>query len=498
MSGWIAHMPAELSSGLLVVLGFAGLSYTVALQAVTLLVSAAAAVSLARLGPSRRSGRLAELRRSADPIPVTVVVPAYNEGPVIVAAVTSLLALDYPALQIVVVNDGSTDDTLERLVTAFGLLPTQLPPEAFAALSGRPVRAVWEPGTSGVPVRVMDKEAGGSKADAVNVGVSLVDTPLVVVCDGDGLVEPDALARAVVALRDHPGDPVAVGGTILPVNDCEVIAGQVVRPRVPRNFLAACQLLEYLRSFVLSRAGMGALASVTLVSGAFGLFKTEEVRRIGGFAVGHLGEDLDITIRLAKRAMDDGREMRGGPVLQVPEAVLWTEVPETLRVLGRQRIRWHRGLIACLRDHRRLIGNPRYRGFGLLGMTYLTAFELLAPLMEAMGYVAVVVAAATGVLDPVVAAAIVGIALLAGWLTTGVAIYLQERRFARYGDAGDLARLLLVALAEPFLYRPLTLWWRLRALAPGREQWGDMPRKGFAREEPLMTAKRSVADQTLR
>ncbi|TQN44271.1 cellulose synthase/poly-beta-1,6-N-acetylglucosamine synthase-like glycosyltransferase [Blastococcus colisei] len=472
-------MLAELSTELLVVLGVAGLGYTVALQAVMLLLSASAAVSLARLGPSRRSGRLAELRRTADPAPVTVVVPAYNEGPVIVPAVTSLLALDYPALQVVVVNDGSTDDTLERLVTAFDLLPTQLPPEAFAALPGRPVRAVWQPCRRGIPLRVVDKEAGGSKADAINVGVSLADTPLIVVGDGDGLVEPQALARAVAALRDHRGDPVAVGGTILPVNDCEVSAGQVVRPRVPRNFLAACQLLEYLRSFVVGKAGMGALASVTLVSGAFGLFRTEELRRVGGFAVGHLGEDLDITIRLVQQAMDAGRDMPGGPVLQVPEAVLWTEVPETLRVLGRQRIRWHRGLITCLRDHWRLIGNPRYRGFGLLGMTYLTAFELLAPLMEAIGYLTLVAAAATGALDLVVAAAVAGCALLAGWLTTGVAVYLQERRFGRYRDTADLARLFLVALAEPFLYRPLTLWWRLRALAPGSTQWGAMPRKGF-------------------
>ena len=477
-------MLADRLSGLLVASAAVGLGYTVVLQAIMLFVSASAALSLARLGPARRAGRLAELRRTADPLPVTVVVPAYNEGPVIVPAITSLLALDYPALQVVVVNDGSTDDTLERLVAAFDLLPVHLPPEAFAALPGRPVRAVWEPVGGVLPLRVLDKEAGGSKADAVNVGVSVVDTPLVVVGDGDGLVEPDALARACVALRDHPGDPVAVGGTILPVNDCVVVNGQVVRPRVPRNFLAACQLLEYLRSFLVSRAGMGALASVTMVSGAFGLFRTDEVRRVGGFTVGHLGEDLDITIRLAQQALDGGRSVGGGPVLQVPEAVLWTEVPETLQVLGRQRMRWHRGLVRCLREHRRLIGNPRYRGFGMFGLTYLTAFELVAPVMETVGYLTLVVAGLTGHLDPVVAAAMAGCAVLAGWLTTAVAVYLQERRFGRYGARGDLARLLLVALAEPFVYRPITLWWRMRALVPGTEQWGAMPRKGFATTAP--------------
>lgn len=478
-------MPADLVATVLVGCAVAGLAYTVALQVVMLVLSSSAAVSLARLGPARRSGRLAELRRTAEPIPVTVVVPAYNEAPVIVPAVTSLLALDYPSLQVVVVNDGSTDDTLERLVDAFDLLPVQLPPEAFAALPGRPVRAVWEPARGALPVRVLDKEAGGSKADAVNVGLSVVSTPLVVVGDGDGLVEPDALARAVAALRDHRGDPVAVGGTILPVNDCVVSAGQVVRPRVPRSFLAACQLLEYLRSFLVGRAGMGALASVTIVSGAFGLFRTDEVHRVGGFAVGHLGEDLDMTIRLARQAIESGRAVRGGPVLQVPEAVLWTEVPETLEVLGRQRVRWHRGLLRCLRDHRGLIGNARYGGFGMFGLTYLAAFEVLAPLMEALGYVTVLLAGATGSLDPVVAAAMFGCTVLAGWLTTAVAVYLQERRFGRYRDRGDLVRLLLVAIAEPFLYRPLTLWWRLRALLPGRDQWGAMPRKGFAEAVPV-------------
>ena len=150
------------------------------------------------------------------------------------------------------------------------------------------------------------------------------------------------------------------------------------------------------------------------------------------------------------------------------------------QVLGRQRMRWHRGLVRCLQEHRRLIGNPRYRGFGMFGLTYLAAFELLAPVMEVLGYLTLVLAGLTGALDPVVAAAMGGCVVLAGWLTTAVAVYLQERRFGRYGSTGDLRRLLLVALAEPFLYRPLTLWWRMRAFAPGTNQWGHMPRKGFA------------------
>lgn len=477
-------MPADLFAVLrpwLLLTAGIGLGYTVVLQLCTAAFAASAALSLARLRPSRREGRLAELRRSADPVPVTVVVPAYNEGPVIVHSVNALLALDYPSLEVIVVNDGSRDETLANLVEAYDLLPLHLPAEAFAALPGKPVRAVWVPRGGRLPLRVVDKEAGGSKADAINVGMSLVETPLVFVGDADGMVESDALARAVAALRDHRGHALAVGGTILPANDCVIRGGRIVEPRVPRNFLAACQLLEYLRSFLLGRAGMGALASVTLVSGAFGVFHTQDVLAVGGYTVGHLGEDLDLTIRLARHAHDRGLPLRGGPVLQVPESVLWTQVPDTLATLRRQRIRWHRGLVRCMREHRSLIGNPRYRAFGLLGMTYLAAFEFLSPVMEAVGYVSLAVAAVAGVSDLPLIGALALVAVSSGWLVSGLAIYLQERRFGRYGGMGELLRLLLVALVEPLLYRPLTLVWRLRAmLTAGRGHWGEMPRKEFA------------------
>lgn len=455
-----------------------GAIYTVALQ-LTLATLAVTAIGHLRSHSSAlRPGQLHTLHSSTPQPGVSVVVPAHNEGPVIVPTVRGLLASDYRDLEVIVVDDGSTDDTLECLINAFHLAPVDLPAEDHASLPSKHIRSEWRP-LGDLRLRVISKDAGGCKADAVNAGVALATQPLLLVLDGDGLLDKVAISRAVSAFLEAGDDVVAVGGTILPVNDCTVTDITVTQARVPRGFIAACQLLEYLRAFVIGRTGLARMSAVTLVSGAFGLFRTDMIRAVGGYTVGHLGEDLDITLRLLRWATEHRPETRPR-VLQVPEAILWTEVPSTWAVLKRQRVRWHRGLVQALREHRDMIGRPKWRGVGLVGMPQLVLFEFLAPLVQGIGMLTMVVVVALGLFDPVLGGALVAAVMASGMVATVTAIWCEERNLRRYLSTADLLRLIGVALAEQMVYLPVTVVWRLKAtFMRGPAVWGEMTRAGF-------------------
>jgi cellulose synthase/poly-beta-1,6-N-acetylglucosamine synthase-like glycosyltransferase len=453
------------------------LAYTILLQLAYFVMVVLSQRELAKDRPATRAPRRTELLTSADPVGVSIVMPAYNEAANIVESVRAMQQINYPLFEVIVVNDGSKDDTLRRLVEAFDLFPVETGPAPFPELTTNPVRGVWMPANQSLALRVIDKEAGGTKAFAVNAGVSAARHAYVVVCDGDSLVSPDAVAMVMAEITTRDG-VLGAGGTVLPVNDSLVSNGRVTEPRVPRNFLAACQLGEYLRSFVIGRAAFSATDSIALISGAFGVFRRADVLRVGGYKPGHLGEDLDLTVRLQRRAVSEGRPVG---LIQVPEAILWTEVPESLSVLRRQRVRWQRGLVQVIREHGRTVGNPAYGRFGTLGMSYLFLFELVAPVVEAIGYVTVLLAAMLGVLDLATAGALVGLALLAGFANTALAVFFADSRFKLYRNRGDMLRMLLVGIGEQFGFRQLTVWWRVKALLsrPKAHAWGEMTRRGY-------------------
>lgn len=476
-SGWVT-IPDWLT---VVITGWFAVSaaYTVALQVTMAALAVAAHANLRAHRPELRPGRAHTLAADLHLPGVSVIVPAHNEGPVIVPTVRALLSSDYPNLELIVVNDGSTDDTLAHLIDAFTLAPVTLPDEDHDCLRTATVHGEYRP-LGGPRLRVLNKDAGGCKADAANAGVAAATQPLLLVVDGDGLLDRHAISRAVAAFREAGPGAVAAGGTILPVNDCHVDGSAVTRARVPRKFVAACQLLEYLRSFVIGRAGLAQMGAVSLVSGAFGLFRTADVRAVGGFTVGHLGEDLDLTIRLLRWATVNrpGYQAR---VVQVPDAVLWTEVPSTWKVLRNQRIRWHRGLVQALREHTDMIGRPRWGGVGLIGMPQLAVFELAAPLVQAAGVACTALLLALGVFDPVLGSALIGASLLAGLLSTSAALWCEEVSLRHYLAPRDVGRLIAVAMAEQLVYQPVTVWWRVKATFMGGRPvvWGEMTRTGF-------------------
>ena len=406
--------------------------------------------------------------------PITILVPAYNESATIEASVTAILTLEYRNFEVIVVNDGSKDDTMERLGHAFDLF--EIPRTYPDTIPSAPVRAVYR-SRARTRLMVIDKENGG-KADSLNAAINASRFPLVIAVDADTLIEPDALLRLTRPFL--LGRKIAaVGGTVRVANSCTVKDGRVADARVPRRFLPGIQVVEYLRAFLFGRLGWNRLGGSLVISGAFGLFRKEYLLAIGGYRLESIVEDMDLVIRLHRYLR---RQKVPYEISFIPDPVAWTEVPESGRILGRQRERWHRGLIAAVWEYRGMLFNPRYGRVGLVAVPFFALGEMLAPLIEVLGYVVTIAGLAYGVINVSFALLFLLVAWGYGMLLSLWAVGLEEASFQRYRRVGDLARLLLFATLETFGYRQRTVWWRLKAFATvwrRRQVWGEMVRKGF-------------------
>ena len=405
---------------------------------------------------------------------VSILVPAHNEAVTIVDSLRSLLTLRYPFFEVVLVNDGSTDDTLQRLIDAYDLY--EVPPAVMRRLRTQRVRSYYRSRTW-TKLLVVDKMNGG-KADALNVALDAARFPYALACDADTLIEPDALLRlARPFLFDQK--IAAVGGTIRVVNSCTVEDGRVTDARVDSRWLPGLQTVEYLRGFLFGRLGWNLLGGNLIISGAFGLFRRDYLTEILGYASSTVTEDFELIVRLQRYLKEKSIKAK---VAFVPDPVAWTEVPSSITVLGRQRERWHRGLIATLVAHRKLILNPRYGATGLIAMPYFLFGEMLAPVVEAAGLVLTVVGTMFGLLAPKFALAFFLVAYVYGTVLSLAAILMEEASFHRYRRSSDTLRLVLFAILEPFGYRQITVWFRLRAFVRyfrGDHSWGRMKREGF-------------------
>jgi cellulose synthase/poly-beta-1,6-N-acetylglucosamine synthase-like glycosyltransferase len=406
--------------------------------------------------------------------PVAILVPAYNESVSIVASVSALLNLQYRTYEVVVVNDGSLDGTLDVLREAFDLY--EVPPAMPIVLHTARVRGYYR--SRGHPrLLVIDKENGG-KADALNAAVNAARWPYVIAVDADTLIERDALLRMMRPFM--LGERVAAaGGTIRVANGCRMEAYRVAEARVPRAFLPGVQVVEYLRAFLFGRLGWNRLGGNLIISGAFGMFSRRHLLEIRGYRTGSVVEDLDLVIRLRRYLRDRGSS---DFMPFIPDPVAWTEVPEDTRTLSRQRERWHKGLIASMWTHRGMLFNPRYGRLGMLAMPFFCFGEMLAPVVELVGYIVTAVGVGAGLIDWPFAQLFFLMAWGYGMTLSLWAVALEEVSFRRYRRLGDLARLLLYAALENCGYRQWTVVWRLRAfwaVFRDRRGWGEMVRRGF-------------------
>jgi cellulose synthase/poly-beta-1,6-N-acetylglucosamine synthase-like glycosyltransferase len=406
--------------------------------------------------------------------PMTLICPVYNEEAGVVHSVNSLISLRYPEFQVVVVNDGSKDATLEKLIEAFRLRPSQRVLRQL--LPTKEVRDIYE--SAYVPNLVVVDKANGGKADALNCGINLARYPLVCCMDGDSLLENDSLLRIARPFLDRP-DLVASGGVIRPLNGCRVTAMGIRGIHLPDSWLARFQVVEYLRAFLFGRVGLASLDTMFIVSGAFGVFRKDLIVEAGGFETATIGEDFELVVRLHRHLREAKRPYH---ITLVPDPVCWTEVPENLGVLGRQRNRWQRGLLETLWKHRRMWFNPKYGRVGLFSMPYFIFFEALSPLIEVTGYVVFVWYLWHHSINSTFAILFINVALLLGVLNSVVSVVLQEISGHRYQGFKAWSLLLVAAVAENFGYRQMTVWWRLRGTIDwllGKEDWGHMERKGI-------------------
>lgn len=407
--------------------------------------------------------------------PISVIVPAYNEEKTIVETVRSLLMLNYGEFEILVVNDGSDDATLEVLTKAFDLRRTDRVYKR--ALETSPVRAIYG-SLAHANIAVVDKERGG-KSDSLNAGINVSRYPLFCSIDADSLIEDNALLRVVKPFLEAPLETVAAGGIVRIANGCEVRDGRVTRIELPDRPLAIFQVVEYLRAFLSGRVGWSVMQSLLIISGAFGLYKKREVIEVGGYTGATDTEDLELVVRLHELMRSKEKPYR---IVFVPDPVCWTEAPETLRVLARQRNRWHRGLLQTLWLHKKMMFNPKYGSVGMLGFPYAAFFELFGPFVEVLGYVSIFASFLLGILDVEFFLLFLAVAIVYGTLLSVAAVLLEEISFRRYPGWLDLSKLLFYGFLENLGYRQMLSLFKVKAFGDAirnRRAWGRMERRGF-------------------
>ncbi len=448
------------------------LLYFTALTSIYLLLNLISLVTALRYKNYRVLDELGILYSGLE-IPITLIAPAYNEEATIASSVRSLLQLNYQEYEVVVVNDGSRDNTLKVLIEEFGLEPF---PEAYRIrIQTQPVRAIYY--SRRYPqLRVVDKENGG-KADALNAGINCARYPLFCGMDADSILPRGSLLRIVRPFMEDP-NTVAVGGVIRIINGSQVREGHLVKIALPRNWLALFQIIEYLRSFLFGRMGWQPLNAVLIISGAFGLFRTETVIAVGGYRSDTVGEDMELVVRMHRVLSGENRPYR---VHFIPDPICWTEAPEDLRTLKNQRIRWQRGVADSLWFNRGLLFSRRSGAAGWLAYPFLFFFELFGPFIELMALVLVILAYFLNLLDSKAAIAFLVLAFGSGLLLSSAALFLEELFYRTYRRRyGDLLTLFLALIAENFGYRQLNSYWRMlglfRWLFGKRASWGKMRR----------------------
>jgi cellulose synthase/poly-beta-1,6-N-acetylglucosamine synthase-like glycosyltransferase len=421
---------------------------------------------------------LPQVFTSLDP-GISILVPAYNEETTITSSIRSMFQLTYSNFEIIVINDGSKDRTLEVLKHEFSLLP--FPEARREGLTTKPVRGVYR-SVRYPNLRVIDKENGG-KADSLNAGINAAHHPLFCGVDADSILTRDSLQRVVKPFLDHP-DTVATGGTVRVANGCEITDGFLTKVGLPGNIWALFQVVEYLRAFLFGRLGWSRLNAMLIISGAFGLFKTEVVMAVGGYRGNTIGEDMELVVRIHRLLRQQGKTYR---IEFVPEPVCWTEAPEDMKTLKNQRIRWQRGLSESLSSNWGLMFSRNGGRPGWLAFPFMVLFEWLGPLVELSGYLFMFVAFFLGLISWQAFTVFLFMAIGLGILLSASGLLLEEISFHTYPRFRNLALLSLIVVMENFGYRQLNTWWRLLGLyrwATQREAiWGEMTRKGVGQQQ---------------
>ena len=410
---------------------------------------------------------------------IAILAPAYNESLSIVDNIRSLLSLHYNRYEIIIINDGSKDDCLQRMIDAYDLVQVDQAP--VDDLKHKPVRGVYKSTNPAYrKLMVVDKENGG-KADALNVGISYASADLVACIDVDCVIEDDALLRLVKPyLAETKRKVVAVGGVVRIANDCEIREGRLIKVELAKKWLPTFQTLEYIRAFLLGRMAWGHLDGLLLISGAFGLFDRKLVVEVGGYYTHTVGEDMELVVRLRRHMADKGEPYT---VAYVPDPLCWTEAPESWKTFVKQRNRWTRGTIETLQLHKGVAFRKKYGLIGMLSYPFWMLYEWLAPIIEFLGILYFAVLALLGWTNWSHFWLLLGVVYFYAVFISWLSLYLEETSYREYTRGRALGKLMLAAILEPLIYHPVTVWAAIKGnwdkFVRRNNSWGEQVRKGF-------------------
>ncbi|MED1915843.1 glycosyltransferase [Bacillus thuringiensis] len=409
--------------------------------------------------------------------PISILVPAYNEELTIIENVRSLLSLNYPRYEVLVVNDGSKDDTLQVMINEFSLVYSEHMP-VQPLLHTSKIRGIYH--NPAFPnLYLIDKENGG-KADSLNAGINLSHYPLIASIDADSLLEKDALIRIAKVYMENPDETVAIGGDIRIANGCKIEDGVVKDIRLPDKFLPMMQSVEYLKAFLGGRIGWSAINGLIIVSGAFGVFRKDYIIKVGGYREGYPGEDMNIIIKLHKYMLENKLPYR---VAFCPDAVCWTQAPDTLKILGSQRRRWGRGNLKNMIEYgRHMAFRPKYKLFGMLTLPFNILFETLNPYFRITGLLALIGYTLLDMTNGYVLLIYGLLNVMYGMLLGIGSLFLEEIAFRRYPRFRDIVKMLFYTILMFFGYRQIGVIWRFLGhieYLRNNNSWGTMTRTSW-------------------
>lgn len=416
-----------------------------------------------------------DFRVSPQTPPVSILMPVYNEEKIVIRSIRAALSLDYPLFEVILINDGSEDGTLQKVVDAFRLKKIDRVYRGF--LKTEAVKTFYY--NEKTPnLLVIDKKRGG-KADALNCGINASRSPYFCTVDADSLLEKDALIRIMTPVLESSIPVVACGGVVRVLNGVHLEDDITIKEiDLPDKALAVFQIVEYIRGFLFGRVGWDTLKSLLIISGTFSLFHKATVIEAGGFRVGNVSEDMELIVRLHRMKLKQKKPYR---IRFISDPICWTEVPEQVGMLARQRRRWHVGLIQSIFQNRVMLFNPRYGRIGMLVMPFYVLFEIIGPFIETMGYVVVALSYAVGILSVKFLVLFITLAIFYGIFLSTAGIFLEELTYRRYPAWRHMFRLMLYGVLENFGYRQMNSFWRLQAMIrylTGRIGWEHVHHRG--------------------
>ena len=408
--------------------------------------------------------------------PVSIIVPAYNEEAGIIQSVRSLLSVDYPIFEVIVVNDGSTDQTLAKVIEHYDM--KEIKKVVRRQVDTKPIGRIYQSAILS-NLFLIDKENGG-KADALNVGLNFSHYPYFCSLDGDSVLEQDAFLKVMKPIIDSNEEVIASGGSVRIANGCQIKNGHILKIGLSNKPLVVMQIIEYLRAFLMGRIGLSRHNLLLIISGAFGVFSKQWVIAAGGYKTDTVGEDMELVVRIHRLLREKKIKKK---IVYVPDPVCWTEVPEDVTFLRRQRRRWHRGLLESLWTHKKITFNPKYGSIGLISFPYFWIVEFFGPVIEFLGYLFMILCLLLGGTYIEFAILLFLLSCLYGSIFSMTSVLLEEWSLTKYPKVSDIMKLFLYSLTETIWYRPLTVFWRCEGIWQmiiGDRSWGEMKRKGVS------------------